>query len=177
MNDEQKNFPDAPASSLRGFLDHTTTEELAAWSEDELHAVFGHQWSAPLAVDLSGLDDVLADRVKTLATAQGLVLRSFRDLLCHAHPPLPLLKLTKEFAKRSLCSPFAAVPDDVARVLYFASIAAALGRCGHKITTLSRAEIVTGIRWCLSRDWIPEDAREVLAAGLEILEQEGTVTP
>jgi hypothetical protein len=177
MNGDKKGFQDAPDRGVRTLLDRVSREDEVFWSDEDLRAVFGHQWSAPLAVDLAGVDDAYAEQVQSLAVSKGLVLRSFGDLLRHPSPPPALLEMSKEFAKRSLYSPHAAIPQDVARALYFASIAAALGRCGRKITRLSDEEVAGGIRWSLSRDWLGEDARAVLADGLEVLEARGRAEP
>ena len=162
---------DCPSPGIRALLDETAAED-RLWSSDDLRDVFGHQWSAPLAVDLGGLGDAFAGRVKTLAASKGLLLQSFGDLLAHQRPPLELLVLTKEFAKRCLSSPHSALPHDIARVLYFASIAAALSRCSRRITTLGDQRIEQGIAWALSRTWLAEEARAVLEAGQRALKPE-----
>ncbi len=172
MDDEQRSVLDVPMDAMRGFMEQTAEPDAPSWSEGDLKAIFGHQWSTPLAVDLSGLDATLADRVALLASSHGLVLNSFGDLLGHPNPPLALLELTKEFAKRSLYSPCPSIPHDVARVLYFTSIAAALGHCQRKITTLDNAEVATGIKWALACDWLTDDAKAVLESGLEALRNE-----
>ena len=173
MDEEIKSVLDVPVDNMRGFLEEATHEDRASWSEDDLKSIFGHQWSTPLSVDLGGLDAVLAERVRTLATAQGLLLRSFGDLLRHPNPPLALLELTKEFAKRSLYSPCPAIPHDVARALYFTSIAAALSHCERRITTLNDDDIAAGISWALSCDWVTDDARTVLLAGIAEVQHGG----
>lgn len=172
MGNEQHSILDVPIDAMRGFIEQTTQADAPSWSEADLKAIFGHQWSTPLSVDLGGLDASLAERVSMLASAQGLVLNSFGDLLRHPNPPLTLLELSKEFAKRSLYSPFPSIPHDVARVLYFSSIAAALSHCGKKISTLSNEDIATGIEWALTCDWVTEDAQTVLHAGLAALQSE-----
>ncbi|NQT91883.1 MAG: hypothetical protein HQ559_03910 [Lentisphaerae bacterium] len=164
MNDRKHSILDPSSESIRVLLDEVAAEN-RLWSADDLRDVLNHQWSAPLAVDLSGLTVENAERVEMLATSKGLLLRSFGDLLEHPHPPLSLLVLTKEFAKRCLSSSNGAVPHDVARVLYFASIATALDRCSLRITKLGDKQIADGISWALSLDWIPTGARGVLAAG------------
>ncbi|MBL7076097.1 MAG: hypothetical protein ISS31_01370 [Kiritimatiellae bacterium] len=171
MNRPQPSILDAPPAGIRSLLNDTAAED-QLWSDSDLQDVFAHQWKAPLAMDLGGLDDAFAQRVEMLASSKNLLLRSFGDLLTHERPPLPLLKLTKEFAKRCLNSPHSVVPHDVARVLYFASIAVALGRCRRRISTLSDDSIVDGIRWALSREWLAPEACDVLRSGLEALGRE-----
>ncbi len=168
MTDPKHSILNCSASNVKTLLDEAVTED-QLWSADDLQDVCNHQWSAPLAVDLNGMEDLHAERVETLAASKGLLLRSFGDLLAHPHPPLELLILTKEFAKRSLASPHATIPHDVARVLYFTSIAAALSRCQKRITTLGDEQTIAGIRWALSQKWLPPGAREVLSDGLEAL--------
>lgn len=176
MGNEQKSVLDVPMDAMRGFMEQTAETDEPSWSDADLKAIFGHQWSTPLTVDLSGLDATLADHVGMLASSQGLVLSSFGDLLRHPNPPLALLELSKEFAKRSLYSPCPAIPHDIARVLYFTSIAAALAHCQHRITTLSDAEVATGIKWALACDWLTNDAKTVLEAGLRSLPNEKAQT-
>jgi hypothetical protein len=169
MDKEQHSILDVPVDAMRGFMEQTSKTDEVLWSEEDLKSIFGHQWSTPLVVDLGGLDDALADRVSMLSSSQGLLLRSFGDLFRHENPPLPLLELSKDFAKRSLYSPFPSIPHAVARVLYFSSIAAALSHCHSKITTLSSEDIKIGIEWALSCDWVTEEARSVLHAGLDVI--------
>ena len=147
-------------------------QESTLWSTDDLQDILSHQWAAPLALDLGGLQETFAERVETLAASKGLLLRSFGDLLEHKRPPLELLELTKEFAKRSIAAPCSSIPHDVARVIYFSSIAAALCHCGRRITTLSDQRITDGISWALSLNWLEDNAREVLSSGLQALEKQ-----
>ncbi|MBL7115040.1 MAG: hypothetical protein ISS35_04675 [Kiritimatiellae bacterium] len=172
MTDPKHSILNCSASNVKTLLNEAVTED-QLWSAEDLQDVCNHQWDAPLAIDLNGLEDTHAERVETLAAAKGLLLRSFGDLLEHPHPPLELLMLAKEFAKRSLSSPHATLPHDVARMLYFASIATALSRCNRRITTLSDDQIAEGIRWALSRDWLLSEARAVLTLGLETLKLAG----
>ena len=167
---------ESPAGGLRTMLDEAAAED-RLWSETDLGDVLRHQWAAPLAVDLGGMEARQAERLELLAASKGLLLRSFGDLMSNAHPPLALLELTKEFAKRCLHSPHAALPDDVARVMYFASIAAALAHAGRRISKLADDDIVAGIDWALSKSWVSDDARAVLKAGRDaLLSAEGNVS-
>src|SRR5208283_5425908 len=77
-------------------------ERARLWRPDELTAIFRHQMSAPVLVDLGGFDPTTAARLKTLSDAQGLLLKSFSDLFHHPSPPLELLRLAKDFAKANL---------------------------------------------------------------------------
>ncbi|NQU39442.1 MAG: hypothetical protein HQ523_05770 [Lentisphaerae bacterium] len=163
---------DAAPTRVRELLDCAAAETLL-WSTDDLRDVFDHQWATPLAMDLGGLGQAMAEQVETLAVSKQLLLRSFGDLLEHERPPLALLQLSKEFAKRCLHSPHSTIPHDVARVLYFTTIAAALSRCGQRISSLSDARILEGIAWSLDCDWLAEKARTVLRSGQQTLTDRG----
>jgi len=143
------------------------------WIREDLQAILRHQLQAPLAVDLGGMRGRDAQHIETMASARGLTLRSFGDLLAHEHPPVDLLILTKEFAKRNLVSPESHIPREVARVLYYASIAVARLRCGTSISRLPDADLSSGISWCRERAWIDPDLDGVLAEALPLFEAGG----
>jgi hypothetical protein len=97
-----------------------------------------------------------------LCGARGLLLSSFADLLHHPRPPLEMLRMTKRFAKAARHHPDSPLPPQVANVLYYASIAAALLRCGRRISELDDASLQKGLAWCTSRDWVDAPLRGLL---------------
>lgn len=143
------------------------------WSGEDLQTILDHQLQAPLIVDLGSMQGVDAEQIRQLACARGLVLQSFEDLLSHTHPPLQLLILTKEFAKRNLVSPRSTIPAEVARILYFSCIAAGMVHCNRKITRLSRDEIGEGLDWCLKCEWLKPEIRGLQEAALKLLRKGG----
>ena len=80
-------------------------ERTKLWRVDELAAIFRHQMSAPILVDLGTFDPLTATRIRMQSEAQGLLLKSFADLFHHPSPPLELLELIKDFAKANLDHP------------------------------------------------------------------------
>ncbi len=138
------------------------------WSGDDLTTILDHQLQAPLIVDLGSMQGVDSEHVRQLASARGLVLRSFEDLLGHSNPPLQLLVLTKEFAKRNLISPRSAIPREVARILYFSCIASAMVHSRKVISQLGTDELMEGFSWCLQRPWLKPELQEMFeqAGGL-----------
>src|SRR5208282_5592011 len=112
----------SPPKSLAAFL-AAGAERARLWRPEELSAIFRHQMSSPILVDLSGIDPATSARLKLLSGAQSLLLKSFSDLFQHAVPPLELLSLTKDFAKANMDQPASSLPQEVAAVLYYASIA------------------------------------------------------
>ena len=139
------------------------------WQDNELSALLRHQMTAPLHVDLIHLERGLALKVRNLAEAEGLTLKSFGDLLAHPNPPLELLKATKDFAKACRLSPRSPIPHEIASVLYFSSIAAALVHRRRRITGLSDTAVSEGLSWVAGRPWIDTATRSLAESALSLL--------
>jgi hypothetical protein len=140
----------------------TGEERADLWRPEELAAIFRHQMSAPVMVDLGAFDPRTATRLRTLGEAQGLLLRSFDDLFHHPAPPIELLELVKDFAKANLDHPESGLPREIAAALYYASIAAALVRLDARISQLPDADLQRGLRWAMGQAWLDEKAKELL---------------
>ncbi len=132
-----------------------------AWNAQELAAVFKHQMAAPISVDLTSLDPTGARQVRILADADSLLLKSFRDLFEHPSPPVELLRLVKEFGKQNLAHPESVLPGEVAAILYYLSIAAALARYGERISHLSDEQLRKGFAWARGLDWVEGPLRDL----------------
>jgi hypothetical protein len=141
----------------------TGEERAELWRPDELAAIFRHQMSAPVLVDLGTFDLRSATRLGTISEAQGLLLRSFSDLFQHPAPPVELLELVKDFAKANLDHPESGLPGEIAAALYYTSIAAALVRLDARISQLPDADLQRGLRWTLEQAWLDEKTKELLA--------------
>jgi hypothetical protein len=148
-------------------------EHAGLWRPDELGAIFRHQLSAPIFVDLSGLDSRAAARLKLLADAQSLVLKSFSDLLLHPAPPVELLSLTKDFAKANMEHPESSLPKEVAAVLYYATISAGLVHRDERITQLANADLERGLRWAKDQPWVDKQIQQLLVQALNKLSNAG----
>jgi hypothetical protein len=142
-------------------------ERTKLWRVDELAAIFRHQMSAPILVDLGTFDPLTATRIRMQSEAQGLLLKSFADLFHHPSPPLELLELIKDFAKANLDHPESGLPDEIATTLYYTSIATALVRLDARITQLPDADLQRGLRWAMEQGWLDAATRELLARALE----------
>ena len=145
----------------------TGEERARLWRPDELAAIFRHQISTPMLVDLGGFDPRNAARLKLVSEAQGLLLNSFADLLQHPAPPVELLELVKNFAKANLDQPESGLPPEIASALYYLCIAAALVRRDARISQLPDADLRRGLSWTREQAWLDEPARELLALALE----------
>ena len=141
-------------------------ERTRLWRADELAAIFRHQMSAPMVVDLGAFDTVTAARLRCLSEAQGLLLKSFGDLFHHPAPVVELLELVKSFAKANVDHPESGLPGEVAAALYYTSIAAALVRLDVRITQLPDDELRAGLQRTVEQTWLDDKTRELLAQAL-----------
>lgn len=167
----QKSAP----KTLAAFL-AAGAERARLWRPEELGAILRHQMSAAILVDLGGFDPVIAMRLKALSEAQNLLLKSFADLFQHPVPPIELLTLTKEFSKANMDHPEASLPQEVAGVLYYSSIAAAFVRLDVRISQLGNAELQRGLLWAKGQPWVDPQTREILAEALAKLARETSAT-
>jgi hypothetical protein len=136
------------------------------WRPDELAAIFRHQMSAPMLVDLGTFDSRTATKLRTLSEAQGLLLKSFTDLFHHPAPPIELLELVKDFAKANMDHSESGLPGEIAAALYYTSIAAALVRLDAHISQLPDADLQRGLRWTMEQAWLDVKTKELLAQAL-----------
>jgi hypothetical protein len=152
-------------------------ERARLWHPDELAAVFRHQMTAPVAVDLGALDAARAAQLKILSDAQGLLLKSFGDLFRHPTPPVELLQMTKEFAKLNLDHPESVLPREIATVLYYTSIAAALARLDARISLLPDADLRRGMSWVKHQTWVDGETRALMEHAMEKLDRTPNPAP
>ncbi len=128
-----------------------------------------HLLTAPVPLDLGAVDASLVGRMPTWVEGQRLVPESFGDLLHHPDPLPELLELLKDFAKDNRNDAESPLPREVATVLYYASIAVALTRCGRRITRHDDATLRQGFQWGCDQPWVDEATRGLLHAGLKAL--------
>jgi hypothetical protein len=154
----------------------TGEERARLWRPDELAAIFRHQVSSPMLVDLGGFDPGTAARVKHVSDAQGLLLKSFGDLFHHPSPPKELLELVKDFAKANLDHPESGLPSEIASALYYTSIASALVHRDKRITSLSDTDLQRGLSLTRDQAWLDDATKALLTQALEKISasQKGT---
>ena len=144
----------------------TGEERARLWRPEELAAIFRHQMSAPMLVDLGTFDARTAVKLRSASDAQGLLLKSFADLVHHPSPVAELLVLVKDFAKANLDHPDSGLPGEIATALYYTSIAAALVRLDERISQLADADLQRGLRRTLKQTWLDEKTKDLLAQAL-----------
>jgi len=142
------------------------------WRPEELAGVLRHQLSVPLDVELGVRGELAAGPEERPPSPGAGRLTSFADLLAHPSPPVAVLVETKEFAKACCERPDAALPAEISAIMYYASIAAALVRCGQRITSLDDTALLTGLGWALEQEWLIADLRPLFEQASERLSGE-----
>jgi hypothetical protein len=128
------------------------------WQPHEMAAVLRHQLAAPMVF---GPEDG--------AWGSGRAPATFGELLSRIDPPLPLLKLMKDHARAHSIQPHSPIPREIATVLYYAAILAALVRHGARISGLDDEPLRKGVLTVLKIDWLDESTRTLLTEGLRQL--------
>ncbi len=141
----------------------------SVWAEHELASVFAHQLSIRL-------NDLFADTPTVPATnfldnARQLTppIITLGELLLHPHPPLELLRAVKGLARSSTSGHTSTIAAEVASVVYFAAIAAALVHCGQRITRSDNKTLLEGFRVALERPWLTEPVAQSFQTAVEQL--------
>jgi hypothetical protein len=139
------------------------------WRSDELGEILWHQLQAPLVFDLTSAGGGDAGSSTSLARdVEAGQASNFGALFLHPHPPLPLLRLTKRFAKTSDRRAADPLPAEVATVLYYAAIVAARLRHGERISRVSDATLHDGTAWILRQQWVTGQLRELFVEAQEM---------
>lgn len=123
-----------------------------------------------MQVDLISMEQGQALKTRTLAEALSLTFTSLGNLLAHPNPPVELLKITKDFAKACRQNPRCPMPQEIASVLYFSSIAVALVRCRCRITGLTNDALAKGFRWVMDQPWLDISTRTLMNESLLYLD-------
>jgi hypothetical protein len=147
------NPTDRDPQQLSKIVDFDDVE--SPWQAHEMAAVLRHQLAAPMVF---GPEDG--------AWGSGRAPATFGELLCRTDPPLPLLKLMKDFARAHTIQPHSPIPREIATVLYYAAILAALVRHGARISGLDDEPLRKGVQAVLLNDWLDESTRTLLTEGL-----------
>lgn len=138
------------------------------WQPQELGAMLEHQWDSLFKADMAGLDPAAAGMLTSLCEAQSLSLKSYGDILSHKLPPIELLEIIQDYAKRNLARPGAAIPGEIAELLYVLSIVVARVRWGRRITTQNDSTVLKNIRTLLAHTWLTPPVSELLREGVRV---------
>jgi len=140
------------------------TDGRAVWPAEQLKSALRQDLGSSLQAVLD--DCALAEGLSAGATPP---IASFQDLLHHKQPPLDLLGMAKDYAKLSRDDPASPLPPDVALVLYYGSIAAALLRHGVRISRLEDDDLRSGFNWSVRQSWLDARTRQLFMDALRLL--------
>jgi hypothetical protein len=125
--------------------------------------------SRPISCLLPSEDSDAAARIAEACRGQNLILESLGQLLTAENPPVELLVMARDFAKRHLASENSSLPRRATRVLYLAAICAARIRCGKVISLLPTAELASQIDWARHLPAVPDNLRATFEHAYTIL--------
>jgi hypothetical protein len=141
----------------------------APCSDEDLAAVLDEYLNKAANFTLQDAGTTEIQVIKQQTEARGLLLKSLRDLLMHQHPPLQLLRETKEHAKRLRELPHGDTPHEVATAVYYTALAVGLLRCKIRLSSLSDTELAKGWRWLAKQVWVPPELRDAAMRAREQL--------
>jgi len=168
MNVARRDLSKSDPAALARMMDLDTGTK-HDWQPDELGSILRHQLDSPLGLDLGNFAPESKGTLDALRPSASIPLNTFGDLLRHPHPPLEVLKLTKEFAKANRNNPQSTLPPEIATVVYFAAIVVALMRCGQRITALDDQALRQGVEWIVAQPWIDELSRSLFREALTVI--------
>ena len=162
-------FDQQPPQRVAGLMD-VGSARVPDWTDAELEAVLRHQLNTPIETELVALGAAAAARFKAMYVASSDQTTSMSSIFASPDPPLPVLEMIKEFAKSLLEHPDSALPREVAGLLYWSAIAAALVCKNTRITRLKDDKLLAGLSWALERPWIEPRLRQILQRAMDVLE-------
>ena len=164
--------PNQPQSALETWGDPQAADPDLAESDAQLSRLWQEQVEAPIRFESRFLTPEMTAKLVDSA-ARGLPIPDrFATLFTRADPPVELLEYTKRLAK-SVRHRQGTPADKVATVLYYCAIAAALVRCGRRITELDDAALAFGINWVLEQNWIDTPTRRLFTDASAYLKSGG----
>src|SRR5258708_3402945 len=86
------------------------------WREDEFPELLDQQLKAPLEFDLTTSDPKTQTAIDTVHSTVTNPPRTFAELFQHPHPPVGLLKLTKDYGKKIASKKNTALPWEIGYV-------------------------------------------------------------
>lgn len=139
------------------------------WQAAELAAILRHQLAARLEPELARwTPELLRDLRGSIECALRLT-KPFAEVLHDPETPSELLEAIKQTGKSIATQSEVGVPREVGKMLYFLAIAAAELK-GRSISQLSKEQLHEGLTWAAGVNWIDNQWRQWIAAGLRSLE-------
>jgi hypothetical protein len=162
--------PNKPERLAELFDCELVTQSL--WSETEFAAILRHLMEVPLRASFG--DFTPSGWTQQSETGVAWAEMTCLEVFSASRPPLAVLVGIKEFAKMCRDNPAGPLPPEIATVVYFASIAVALLRCGIMITTLERTELLKGLSWTIGRPWLDAKTHSLVGEAKKHIEMSGS---
>jgi hypothetical protein len=118
------------------------------WTEPDVSLLLCRQLAAPLLPDLLIVPGADSARLESLVRNRRRG-ESFLQHMNAPDPELELLSAIKAFARHIKADPANPLHGDMAGIIYFGAIAAAIVNCRRRITTLPDDELRNGFQWAL----------------------------
>lgn len=165
MNSETKTY-DLARMLRAGEVNEMTwsNDELGQLLQEALDEPIPSNWSMPSVSKYADSLDVIDDDniPSEMETASTIIKPSKRDLILERRFSFGIVEQLKAEAKALRTEESSGVPKEVATVVYFCAIAAALVHYNKRITSLRDAKIVDAFDWCLKRSWMSPDLQSLL---------------
>ena len=145
-------------------------EATGLWQAEDLRDILRHQLDVPLDMELLLHEAPTSAGTRKDPTTAERAYPSLAALLADTDAPLPLLKRLKDYTKAASNSPDSPLPEEIATVLYFAAIAAALVRHTQRISGLGNDGLKWGFSWAMGETWVADEMRPLFAEAMERLE-------
>jgi hypothetical protein len=149
-----------PQSALETWGEPHASEPELAQVEAQLSRMWQDQIDSPIRFESKFLTPDMTARLVDSAARGVPIPDRFSTLFTRADPPIELLEYAKRLAK-AVRHRQGTPADKIATVLYYCAIAAALVRCGRRITELDDAALAFGINWVLEQNWIDTPTRRL----------------
>lgn len=139
------------------------------WQREELHAILQGRLNPSQPPPEEDANSESHPPLEEFILAGDLEIQTLQELFSGADPSLELLRQAKDFAKAHLEHPGSAWPSEVARMIYYAAIAAALVRRHARITRMAPEEIQRALQWGLAQPWATPSLRDLFQEAVHFL--------
>jgi hypothetical protein len=147
------------------------------WRPEDFGEVLRHKLSESFPIDAADLASIRAAKLREALQAAAHDVSSLAALFQCPTPPVALLEWAKDYARALRDAPESPLPPEVAAVLYYASVAVALVRCGKRITPVDDASLRQGFEWVLTQPWVDEPLKELIGLAQRELSQSRGAAP
>lgn len=163
MKESSQKIFKSSAQNLARMLDIEETEK-SDWMPNDFGAMLRHQLAMPVCFDLDLMRREANKRTRWEEGANPP--HTFGDLFRSAGGSVDLLVLSKDFAKASLAHPDSSIPQAIAEVIYYCSIAAALVHYGKSISQLDCNALTLCFQRALNQPWLDESLKPLFQGAI-----------